>query len=443
MRPTDSVELQHSQAESAHSPSGTESNKSALAPSHMQFHVLSFEGPDPYAFVGGLATRVNGLAAALSDGGHETHLWFVGDPARPGHEAQDRLQLHRWCQWISAHHPAGVYDGEHTKVSDYAASLPPYMMHRGLLTHLLRGGRAAVIAEEWQTVNALLHLDWLLRRARVRDRVRLVWNANNIYGFDHIDWEKLKAAATITTVSRYMKGEMRHFGADAVVIPNGLSPDTFLPADRGGVTAAKRATRDRFVLAKMARFDADKRWLESMRLVAHLKQNGWKPLLVARGGTEAYGETVLREARTLGLSVTSRAVGGDVHGLVSALDNIGNADVVQLRSHVGPDARRVLFRAADVVLANSQHEPFGLVGLEAMAVGGIAATGCSGEDYAMAGHNALVLRTGEPDEFVGLYSPLRSGRGELSAMRRAGKTTAKLYAWPAVIDRSFAPCLYA
>lgn len=408
-----------------------------------QFHLLSFEGPDPYAFVGGLATRVNGLAQALADAGHNTHLWFVGDPGRAGHEANDRLELHRWCQWISAHHPTGVYDGEHAKASDYAASLPPYMMHRGLLTHLLRGGRAAIIAEEWQTVNALLHLDWLLRRARVRDRVRLVWNANNIYGFEHIDWEMLKRAATITTVSRYMKGEMRHFGADAVVIPNGLSPDTYLPADRAGVLAAKRATRDRFVLAKMARFDADKRWLESMRLASVLKQSGWKPLLVARGGSEAYGDVVLREARALGLSVVSRSGVEDVHGLIGALDNTEHADVVHLKSHVGPDARRVLFRTADVVLANSQHEPFGLVGLEAMAVGGIAATGCSGEDYAMAGHNALVLRTGEPDEFMGLYAPLRDARSELSAMRRAGKSTAKLYAWPAIIDRSLVPCLHA
>lgn len=422
---------------------GTTEQTPAPASGMTQFHVLSFEGPDPYAFVGGLATRVNGLTQALAAAGHATHLWFVGDPRRPGHEMQDRLELHRWCQWISTHHAGGVYDGEHAKASDYAASLPPYMMHRGLLTHLLRGGRAAVIAEEWQTVNALLHLDWLLRRAGVRSRVRLVWNANNIYGFDRIDWDMLKRAATITTVSRYMKGELRHFGADALVIPNGLSPDTFLPADRAGVAAARRATRDRFVLAKMARFDPDKRWLESMRLVAHLKASGWKPLLVARGGNEAYGETVLREARSLGLSVIARGGGDDVHGLVGALHDVAGADVVHLASHVGPDARRVLFRGADVVLANSQHEPFGLVGLEAMAVGGIAATGCSGEDYAMAGHNALVLRTGEPDEFVGLYSPLRGAPNDLSAMRRAGKTTAKLYAWPAVIDRSLGPCLNA
>ena len=52
----------------------------------MQVHILSFEGPDAYARAGGLATRVTGLAAALAAAGCDTHLWFIGDPALPGHE---------------------------------------------------------------------------------------------------------------------------------------------------------------------------------------------------------------------------------------------------------------------------------------------------------------------------------------------------------------------
>src|SRR5919108_2900330 len=67
----------------------------------MQFHLLSFEGPDDYARAGGIAARLTGLAHALAAAGHETHLWFVGDPALPGHDRQDQLHLHRWCQWIS------------------------------------------------------------------------------------------------------------------------------------------------------------------------------------------------------------------------------------------------------------------------------------------------------------------------------------------------------
>ena len=46
----------------------------------MQFHIVSFEGPDAYSRAGGLATRVEGLAETLAALGFETHLWFIGDP---------------------------------------------------------------------------------------------------------------------------------------------------------------------------------------------------------------------------------------------------------------------------------------------------------------------------------------------------------------------------
>jgi len=70
----------------------------------VRFVILSFEGPDPYARAGGLASRVHELSRSLASKGFETHLFFIGDPQRPGHEvdASGRLHLHRWCQWISA-----------------------------------------------------------------------------------------------------------------------------------------------------------------------------------------------------------------------------------------------------------------------------------------------------------------------------------------------------
>ena len=41
------------------------------------------------------------------------------------------------------------------------------------------GGRAVVLAAEWHTVDAVLHQDWLLRLAGMREQVALFWNANN------------------------------------------------------------------------------------------------------------------------------------------------------------------------------------------------------------------------------------------------------------------------
>jgi glycosyltransferase involved in cell wall biosynthesis len=108
---------------------------------------------------------------------------------------------------------------------------------------------------------------------------------------------------------------------------------------------------------------------------------------------------------------------------------------------VDPDARRTLFRAADAVLANSSHEPFGLVGLEAMAAGGLACTGCSGEDYAVPGHNAIVLQTNDPTEFGRLFSVVHGNRVLERSLRRAGRITAKQFVWSRIVEGSLLPRL--
>jgi glycosyltransferase involved in cell wall biosynthesis len=411
-------------------------------PAGVQFHVMSFEGPDAYSRIGGLETRVAGICEALTSAGHDAHLWFVGDPDAPGNEARGRLHLHRWCQWMSKHHVNGVYDGQDFKVPDYAGSLPPLLLRDHLREHLRGGGYAVVLAEEWQTVDAVLHLDYLLRAEGLRKRVRMLWNANNVFGFERIDWPRLRAAAEITTVSRYMKQVMKAVGIDAVAIPNGLSSDAYLPADRSAVASLQRAFAGRTALLKMARWDPDKNWLRTVEIVARLRSQGAHPLLIARGGREPYGAEVLGAMSAAGLRVIDRPhQNGDLRSLVHALSHYGNADVINLQNHVDPDGRRALLRASDVVMANSTHEPFGLVGLETMAVGGIACTGCSGEDYAMPGHNALVLQTDDPTEFLGLYRQLAADQHFEAALRRAGRATARHFSWPEVIRTNLVPRL--
>lgn len=406
----------------------------------MQFHVLSFEGPDQYSRVGGLATRVDGLTQTLAALGFETHLWFIGDPALARHERRGLLHLHRWGQALSRDLPGGVYVREDLRVSDYTRSLPAHLLARVLLPHLERGGYAAILAEEWQTVDAVLVLDRLLRSSGLRKRVSLLWNANNVFGFERIDWAALQKAAVITTVSRYMKYRMREWGVEALVIPNGLADEAFFPPEARDVIELRECLRDRTLLAKMARWDPSKGWLGTMAIVAEMKRQGWRPLLVARGGSEPHGEEVLRAAREHGLAVDDRTLGAPgARGLIDALRDVDGVDVVNLLSYVDPEARRVLFRGADVVLANSEHEPFGLVGLEAMAVGGIACTGYTGEDYVVPGHNALVLETADPREFTALFRRMREHPAAAESLRRAGEETARQYTWPSIVERIVLP----
>ncbi len=406
-----------------------------------QAHVLSFEGPDPYARAGGIASRVTGLTAALANAGCDAHLWFIGDPDLPAEESSGGATLHRWAQWISRFHPGGVYDGEEGKRADYVSSLPPYLVERVILPHLASpANRAVILAEEWQTADAVLHLDWLLTRAGVRDRVALLWNANNTFGFDRIDWPRLARACTVTTVSRYMRQRMWSLGVDPIVIPNGVAADVLRRPDAAAIKRFRQHVAGRPVLSKVARWDPDKRWLLAIDTVAELKRQGRRPLLVARGGVEPHGAEVGARARGAGLHVVERRLDRPgAHGMIDAVRQAEHADVILLNTPLDREASQLLFAGSSAVLANSGHEPFGLVGLEAMAAGGIACVGGTGEDYAVAGWNSLVLQTTEPREFVNALHRLEAHPEEELGLRRNALATARRFAWNEIVSRVVLP----
>jgi hypothetical protein len=113
--------------------------------------MLSFEGPDLYSQAGGLGVRVKGLSRALARRGYDTYLYFCGDPDLPGEETQERGKLHlrRWCQWISAQHRGGVYDGEEGKIRDWNLSLPPSLIDNVIAPAVAAGSYVVVLGEEW------------------------------------------------------------------------------------------------------------------------------------------------------------------------------------------------------------------------------------------------------------------------------------------------------
>jgi glycosyltransferase involved in cell wall biosynthesis len=169
--------------------------------------------------------------------------------------------------------------------------------------------------------------------------------------------------------------------------------------------------------------------------VARLKDSGLRTVLLARGGMESHGKEVLYNARSLGLTVKeAKTKPGLSNGYLAALQEATPADVIDIRFHVPLDFLRFLYRAADGVLANSGHEPFGIVGLEAMAAGGITFTGCTGEDYAVPFVNSLVLETADPMEIVGYMTYLRHHPEECMRIRKAARRTASYFTWEAAVQ---------
>lgn len=401
-----------------------------------EFVLLSFEGPDRYSLAGGLGVRVTNLSQSLAGLGFPTHLFFVGDPGLKGEEvSQSGAILHRWCQWISRYHPNGVYQGEFDKIYDYNRSIPGYITENIVKPAVSQGKMVVIMGEEWHTTEAMSRISDLLHSLGLRNRVVLFWNANNTFGFERIDWKRLAFTTTITTVSRYMKNIMQGLGLNPLVIPNGIPRALLSRLDDEASANLRKCLPAEIVLSKVARWDQDKRWDTAIATVAHLKNRGRRTVLLARGGIEPYGIKVMEEARSLGLQVREvDTQGNTMADYFQAIENTGEADILSLRFYCPPEFLRLVYHASDAVLANSSHEPFGLVGLETMAAGGIAFTGGTGEDYAIPFNNSIVLETSDPREIVIYLSYLEEHPNETNEIRRLAKETARLFTWERVIE---------
>jgi len=400
------------------------------------FILLSFEGPDRYSLAGGLGARVSNLSHCLGRN-YDTHLFFIGDPKRRGEESQpdSHLTLHRWCQWISEYNPNGVYQGENEKVEDYSRSIPPYVIDRIIRPAVERRENVVVLSEEWHTAEATCRLGEQLLAAGLREKTEILWNANNTFGFERIDWKRLAENSTVTTVSKYMKHVMREKGINSIVIPNGIPEAMLGGIDEEESTELRAKLKRDLLLTKVARFDPTKGWNEAVEATARLKSAGKQPLLLARGGMEPFGEEVLYNAHQLGLRV--KDVFSDSPGTPDCLEAVvqgaQDADVVNMKFHCSPQLLRILYNTSDAVLANSRHEPFGLVGLEAMAAGGVAFTGGTGEDYARHLDNAIVLESTDPKEIEEYVTYLDENDHHEGKIRNSARATAKDYTWEAVI----------
>ncbi len=414
-----------------------------ISPANAEFAIVSFEGPDEYSRAGGLAVRVRDLAETLAELGFRTHLFFIGDPGLPAVESNGQLTLHRWGQWISAYHPAGVYDGEWNKMQDLSQSLPPTLANEVIRAAANHGRRTVVMGEDWQTVDVMINTAQTVAASGLSGHCIPVWTANNVFGFDSIDWSMLAAAAQPMTVSRYMKHEMWRYGVNPLVAPNGVAPTAIVDVSPADIQRLRSAFGGGIALFKIGRFSGDKGWHPALESVAILKQWGVRARILIRGDRSPYGQEVISRATGLGLSVsdlgTRFATVGD---LADGISIHSEADVLNLTAFLPDSLVPPIYAAVDGVLANSGHEPFGLVGLEVMGAGGLAFVGSTGEEYAIAESNAVVLDTGDPREIVVQILRLRDDPSMAERLKHQAKETARFWIWPKVVPELLAKLEY-
>ncbi|MCL5035819.1 MAG: glycosyltransferase [Chloroflexi bacterium] len=411
---------------------------SVFTPENSIFILISFEGPDRYSNAGGLGVRMTELSRALAENGFSTYLYFVGDPNLPDMETDlsGRLRIVRWCQWISKYHPGGVYDGEENKMWDFERSLPPHLMDDVLRPALAAGKTILVLTEDWHTASTAMEISDLLHYHGYRDRSVILWNANNTYGFWNINWGRLTYAVTITTVSNYMKHLMWKQGLRPLVIPNGIPRRMLKPVDPGMVKALKALYNDKDLLVKVGRYDPDKRWLMAVSAVSELKKMGKKVQLVVRGGIEPHRADIIEKAKDLDLTWEELHLKKpSTEEIISGMAMHRKVDILELKFYVPEDFLCALYASALSVLANSGHEPFGIVGLEVMAAGGIVFTGGTGEDYAVHEENAMVLDTDNPLELALGIERIAVTPALQKQIREGALATAQKFTWDEVIGK--------
>ncbi len=204
--------------------------------------------------------------------------------------------------------------------------------------------------------------------------------------------------------------------------------------DSRAIARLKRSLNANLVLSKVARFDPDKRWNMAVEATAELKARGKRTVLLARGGIEPHENEVLYNARSLGLTVREARSNGDTfEDYCQAIADEGDADIVNIKFHCPQDFLRVVYHNSDAVLANSGHEPFGLVGLETMAAGGMAFTGGTGEDYAIPLFNSILTYSSDPREIVESLEYLQNNPAEDKRIRLDARQTARDFTWERVI----------
>jgi glycosyltransferase involved in cell wall biosynthesis len=335
-----------------------------------------------------------------------------------------------------------VYDDTERKIEDLCLWLPRHIADV-VEDDLANGRRTVVLAEDWHTAWPLIAIhDELLRRG-VRDSATLAWTANNRFGFDRIDFAKLADAATLLTISRAMKHLMWQSGVNPLVVPNGMPEEMLAVPPTVEREVVRTAFHGRPVFAKVGRWALDKRWVMALGAVAELRDRGEAAVLLARGwnGTaeaSAHYRELRAHADALGLTwTTCDDVGANESEMADALASAApiDAGVIEITCPVAGRQLQTLYAAADAVLANSGFEPFGLVGVEAMAAGSIVVTGATGEDYLVPFHNGFALDTDDPTEIVRCLDWLRRHPEREWAMRTAARETACRYRWVDVIER--------
>lgn len=311
--------------------------------------MLSWEYP-PHV-VGGLGRHVAELSPALVQEGIDLHIVSpVSGPAEAGVTVENNITVHRVFAPV-APAPANIYD--------HALAVNQALEAYGRQTVGRYGPFHLIHSHDWLTgfAAAALHLEWsspLVATIHATERGRNRGNISNPLqqSIDSAEHSLVERAQQVIVCSRHMASEVQYFfqapASKLAVVPNGVDVanlnNGFNPRQLAEFRAGYAAPGDQivFTISRLVYEKGVHLLVEAApRILAECPR---ARIIIAGQGPEA--ENLQRRAEHLGVT-----------GRVNFIGFISDTE------------RNRLFKVADCAVFASLYEPFGIVALEAMALG--------------------------------------------------------------------------
>jgi glycosyltransferase involved in cell wall biosynthesis len=236
---------------------------------------------------------------------------------------------------------------------------------------------------------------------------------------DSLQWPSLleralRRGAWVNTVSEFVACEVReHFDVDperVVAVPNGLSPP--LPPGPGTDGAAGRhlAGGPRYVLA-----------------LGTVEPRKELPVLVRAFDALAADDPELR-------LVIAGPDGWGAEALTAAVDRARHRRRIVRLGWVSAEQRVALLRGAAALAYPSRYEGFGLVPLEALAVGTPAVATTAGALPEILGDAAPLVPPGDVDALAAALGRVLADRTHRAGLLAAGASQVARYRWERTVD---------
>ncbi len=382
--------------------------------------MMSWEYPP--LLVGGLGRHVHALATTLAAAGHDVIVVTRDAPGAPADEHTEGVRVVR----AAPDPPAFALD---------AANLLPWAM---AFNHTLT--RAALAATRGRRFDVVHAHDWLVAHAAATLRehlgVPLVATIHATEAGRHQGHLPHPHNRTIDDVERWLTTSASRVIVCSEYMRGAVSRQFDVPADgvdvvHNGVDALRWHARPRAVAAARARYAA-----------ADAPMISFAGRLVYEKGVQHAVAAVPRlRLRHPGLRLVVAGDGPYRPELQRLAAELGVADAVTFTGFLGGHELPALMAASDCYVVPSIYEPFGMVALEAAAVGTPVAVADTGglAEIVEPGRTGVVFGPADPEALADAVSSLLLDVDYTRAMaRRARHRVRDDYNWPAIAARTAA-----